>query len=340
MIIKFKNRKAERQPTDTGTRIKKSAILASISSILALLCYGPASMAANPLLNVISPTEWYMPVLKEGTLVYLQSAILQSSDKFYDRDGNSHTFEGPTSASGAPNLDHSVSGISRFAYVWSFESLPNVGWIAEYFQPYASARIYDAGDSVTGLADPLFLGGPYINPTPNSMIGYLGVVGAPFGSNDLSNHFWSYTNLIPMYYERNDVTLESTLLYTIVGDQYHGGRKVHVGDSYSANVQVGYRVKPWLVPFVSYAWVKNETSRDADTGEAVRGMGPSTYACHGVLNGSGKCQEQTLGGGVEFHFGKGDTNKLMLKYATSVDGENANKTNAFYLFFVHPLLNS
>lgn len=337
MIIKLKNRKTGCQPTDTGLRVKKASILAAITSIFAL-CHGAASMAATPLLNLIAPTEWNLPVMKKGTFVYLQSALLQSSDKFYDRHGDSHTFGGPVSASGAPNLDHVVAGISRFAYGWSLQSLPNVGLFAEYLQPYASARVHGGGTSVTGLADPLFEIGAYINPIPNSMIGYIAVPTVPFGSDELSNHFWSYTSLIPMYYEHNNVTLQSTLLYTIAGDQHEGGNTVHVGNSYSANLQVGYKVKHWLLPFLSYAWVKNETSRDAATGMAVRGMGPSTYACHGVLNGSGKCEEQTFGGGVEFRFGKADTSKFMLKYASSVAGENANKTNALYLFFSHPFL--
>lgn len=319
-------------PAHRAGRFKKTALLKTAASCCLALGYLPTSMAANPLMTVFSPTEWDIPLVEKPVSIYLQSGFVQRGTKYYDKGGDSHDLSADSPLGGNENVQ---AGISRYAYFFPVDALPDTVRVGfEYFQPYAHASVGGPANlSLSGLADPLFLFAAAWVPSPSIHILFGPVIQAPFGGSELGSDFWGLTPLLGMYNDLgHGVTSQVTLTYSMQGDQHgHGDSSVSPGDVFSAQEILGYRVTPHITPFVSYTYQHNDPSHDA-SGNEVTGLGPSTYSC--LLPGS--CQEQVLGGGIEYSYGKG--NLLMLKYARSIDGRNTVQTNALIFFWRHPFL--
>jgi hypothetical protein len=282
---------------------------------LAASAYAPVALAADPLISLIGPDEWHLPVVPSLNL-FLQSGLAQNNSAFYDSNGNSHNI---------PN-SHLYAGVTRFAHLFSLEELPGVGFGIEYLQPYLDVQL--PGQSITGLADPLFEIGAYFKPAPGWTLGYVNVPSIPVGSNELSKHFWSDTSLFVWNYHIGKFGFNGTFALGFASTQHAGGRDTDIGNSYGTEVTALYEVTPWLAPFIGFTYHKNETSHDAATGADAPGQGP-LYSCAGP----GGCDEQLFGGGLNFHIGH--KNSLALWYYDGIGGTNAVKTNSAYLFYTH-----
>ena len=288
---------------------------------LVLACIGLiASMyarAADPLISLIGPDEWNVPIVPSLNL-FLQSGLAQTNNIFYDSGGNSHDI---------PDGSHVYAGVTRFAHLFSFESLPKVGFAVEYLQPTLDVEL--PGQSITGFGDPLFELAAYFRPAPGLMVGYVNVPSIPVGSNELSSHFWSDTSLLVWNYHVGPLGFNGTLAAGVSSTQHEGGRDTHIGNSYDAEVTGLYKVADWVAPFVAFTHHSTSASRVIGTGAEAPGQGP-LYSCAGP----GGCHENLLGGGLNFHI----THKhaLALWYYDGISGSNVVKTKATYLLYTHP----
>jgi hypothetical protein len=286
-----------------------------------LACIGLiASMyarAADPLISLIGPDEWNVPIVPTLNL-FLQSGLAQTNNIFYDSGGNSHDI---------PGGSHVYAGVTRFAHLFSFESLPKVGFAVEYLQPTLDVEL--PGQSITGFGDPLFELAAYFRPAPGLMVGYVNVPSIPVGSNELSSHFWSDTSLLVWNYHVGPLGFNGTLAAGVSSTQHEGGRDTHIGNSYDAEVTGLYKVADWVAPFVAFTHHSTTASRVIGTGAEAPGQGP-LYSCAGP----GGCHENLLGGGLNFHI----THKhgLALWYYDGISGSNVVKTKAMYLLYTHP----
>jgi hypothetical protein len=282
---------------------------------LAASAYGPTARAATPLVSLVGPDEWHLPIVPSMNL-FLQSGLAQTNSAIYDPNGNSHGIPG----------SHLYAGVTRFAHLFSFEELPGVGFGIEYLQPYLDAEL--PGQSITGLADPLFEIGGYFKPAPGLTLGYINVPSVPVGSNELSKHFWSDANLILWNYHIDKFGFNGTFLAGFSSTQHQGGKDTDPGSYYAIEGTALYEVTPWLAPFIAYTYNRNNAGRDLATNAPAPGQGP-LYSC--LFPGA--CHEQLLGGGLNFHIGHKNT--LAVWYYGGIGGENVVKTNAAYLFYTH-----
>ena len=308
---------------DRGSIVKNGFRVAAACAALAASVYAPAGSAATPLISLVGPDEWNLPVVK-STNLFLQSAFAQTNSEFYDPNGNSHS----TSAIGVPSF-HVYGGVTRFAHLFSFESLPEVGFGIEYLQPYADVQL--PGQSTTGLLDPLFELGAYFKPLPNFTLGYLNLPTLPVGSNELSSHFWTDTSAIIWNYHIGQFGFNGTLAYGVASTKHAGGKDIDNGDSYAAEVTALYELNHWVSPFIGFVAHHTDGAHDANTGASVPGAGVLLYSC--LLPGG--CTEHLFGGGLDFHIPS--KHHLSIWYYSAIDGSNVFKTNAAYLFYTHPL---
>jgi len=314
-IAHLSTRRAARPPHSNGSTVKKRLCAAAVCIGLTASACAPVALAADPLISLIGPDEWHLPVVPSLNL-FLQSGLAQTNSAFYDNNGNSHNIPG----------SHVYAGVTRFAHLFSFESLPGVGFGVEYLQPLLDVQL--PGQSITGLGDPLFEIGAYFKPAPGLTLGYVNVPSVPVGSNELSKHFWSDTSLIVWNYHIGKFGFNGTFAAGFSSTQHAGGKNTDIGDSYGTEVTGLYEVTHWLAPFVGFTYHRNEASHAAGTGALAPGQGP-LYSCAGP----GGCHEELLGGGLNFHITPKQT--LALWYYKGIEGSNVVKTNAAYLFYTH-----
>ncbi|HEX4585021.1 MAG TPA: hypothetical protein VH183_09340 [Burkholderiaceae bacterium] len=318
-VMQAPSRLAARSPRRNAPIAKKALLAAAAFAGLAASACAPVALAATPLISLIGPDEWHLPIVESKNL-FLQSGLDQINSSFYDANGNSHDHLPIASF-------RTYAGVTRFAHLFSFESLPGVGFGVEYLQPYLSVQL--PGQSITGLADPLFEIGAYYKPAPNLTLGYINVPSVPLGSNELSKHFWSDTSLFIGNYHIGKFGFNGTLAYGVASTQHQAGQDTDIGDTYGAEMTALYEVTDWVAPFVGFVYHKNEASHASNTGVEAPGQGP-LYSCFGP----GGCHESLLGGGFNFHFTR--TKSLGVWYYTGVGGSNVIKTNAAYLFYTQP----
>src|SRR5882757_5495666 len=106
--------------------MKKRTLWAVMVAATVCIC-GPVH-AASPLVGIIEGENWDLPILPSAN-VFIQSGMAQRNVKAYDTSGNT-----TASATGGTT----VEGMTRFAHVFSFQSVPDVGFLIEVFQPEVS----------------------------------------------------------------------------------------------------------------------------------------------------------------------------------------------------------
>jgi hypothetical protein len=306
-----------------ATGAKRALLAAAVCSALAVFAGAPRSRAATPLISLVGPDEWDLPIVKSANL-FLQSGLAQDSTEFYDPNHNSHRL----STIGVPGF-HVYGGVTRFAHMFSFDSLPEVGFGIEYLQPWLDVQT--PGQSTTGLGDPLFELGAYFKPFPNFTLGYLNVPTIPVGSDQLSSHFWSDTSAIIWNYHVAGFGFNGTFSYSTASMQHENGKDTRIGDSYGAEATALYQLNRWVAPLVGYVDIHTGAAHDAASGAPQPGAGPLLYSC--LLPGG--CTEHLVGGGVDFHIPS--KHHLSIWYYTGIDSSNVIKTNALYFFYTHPL---
>jgi hypothetical protein len=311
---------SQRDRTTTAKRAWRAAVACIV---LAACAHAPQASAATPLISLVGPDEWDLPIVKSANL-FLQSAFAQDSTAFYDLNHNSRRL----STLGVPGF-HVYAGVTRFAHMFSFDSLPQVGFGIEYLQPLIDVQT--PGQSTTGAGDPLFELGAYFKPLPNLTLGYLNVPTIPVGSDQLSSHFWSDTSAIIWNYHVARFGFNGTLAYSKASSQHEDGKDTRIGDSYGAQVTAFYQLNRWVAPLVGYVDSHTGGARDAASGVSEPGQGPLLYGC--LLPGG--CTEHLAGGGLDFHIPS--KHHLSIWYYSAIDGSNVIKTKALYLFYIHPL---
>ncbi len=290
-------------------------LLAGAAAIVAAMAALPA-WAANPPFAIVGPTEWDLPIVPSAN-VFIQTFYAQNSDVAYGRDGKQ--IAGPET--------HTFAGLSRWAHLFSFKSLPHVGFFWEYLQPEVDLQPSGNSNSVTGLGDPLFDFAAYVKPTSSFTIGYQNILSVPIGNNNLSNHAWiEFPTMIfdwhpsgPHWYDRfgDDGTAGAGIFSTIHDTNCAGvGQDCNVGDTYFLQDSVRYQLTSWFAPFVDDIYQGQSSGR--------------TTVTHSRIFGN---YENDIGGGAKFNF---TANRwLALWYLTSTGGNNTVKTKAIYLRFVN-----
>lgn len=303
--------------TRPSSRVRTGlAVAAAVTALGA--AYAPAALAANPTFAIVEPSEWDLPIVPSAN-VFIQTGIAQTNGSVYDGAGKSQDTQG----------SHLYAGVTRFAHLFSFKSLPKVGFFWEILQPEIDLEQPSSlGGSVTGLGDPLFDIAAYVKPTPNSTVGIQNLLSVPVGSNTLSNHFWEYLPDLIGDYNIGKFGFDGTLGAGIASSKHSNGADTDIGNTYYAEFTTLYHATNWVAPFLAFNYQVNEPSHDAATGAQAPGAAP-VFSCANA----GGCHEDVLGGGVKINFTP--TRWLSVWYDSGISGQNTVQTNAVYFRFVN-----
>ncbi len=296
-------------------RKRMALLLSSVAVGVAVSMVSAGALAANPTYAIVGPSEWDLPIVPSAN-VFIQTGIGQVSGKQYDSHGNSVSI---------PST-HLIAGITRFAHLFSFKSMPNTGFFWEVLVPTIS--VYGHGNSVSGLGDPLLDFTAYWKPTPHSTVGFQNIVSTTFGSNDLSSHFWEYMPSFIGDVNIDKWELDGTLGAGFASNRHVGGTVTEIGNTYFGQFSVLYHATDAIAPFVNFNYQKNESSTDKATGATMPGAAP-VFTCAAP----GGCHESDVGGGLKFNWGS--SRWLSVWYMAGVSGQNTVRTNALYLRFVN-----
>lgn len=207
----------------------------------ALLATEPAQ--AQIVFDVIGPHEYDLPVNFDPFNVFVQYAYVQNDSQWWDADGNL------VAGSGGQR----IVGLSKYVHFWTPDFNRNIGLAWEVIQPEISIRDRGAanpedrhrsgfGDTLTGFA-------AWFKPTKESTLGIQSFLQIPWGDSEVSDGNWK--------------NLTSLLWYTpIVGDLDWTGDAgfvwqspnidgVKPGTTFHTNNRFGWRVNPWLEPFIA-----------------------------------------------------------------------------------------
>jgi len=277
-------------------------------SALLLMGFSLSAQAANPLLGIIEGANWDLPIVPSGNF-FLQSGMVQWNEKDYDDTGRT-----VPSATGGTTIE----GMTRLAHVFSFASLPRVGFFIEAFQPYMSKPTTD-GNTITGLGDPLVDLLVYTRLRENLLVGFGNFVSIPVGSNDISNHAWIDIPHIVADYRVGKFGVGGTYALGYLSKVRNGCTPTNgcaePGDIRSAQMTLRYQATSWLEPFISY--ISQSQSHGEFTVSSTRFPGS---------------HEEDVGVGARFTIKHGRW--LSVWYDAGIDGENAARTNALYFKFV------
>ena len=279
---------------------------ALVSAVLvALMANSTVALAANPTFSIIGPAEWDMPIVPSAN-IFLQSGVIQDNNRVYNANGD--TAKIPQS--------HIYEGISRFAHLFSYESLPKVGFAWEVLLP--EVRIEGSHMGISGMGDPMFDIAAYVRPSPNWLVGFQNIVSIPVGGSQVTNNRWvDYPSII------SDVTfgkfgLDTTLGVGLPSTRHKSGEPDQTdGTMYMAEAALRYQALPWLAPFIQYNYQYNNSGHIHD-------------ANHTYIPSS---RENVLGGGAKINFTPGRW--LSIWYNKGISGRNTVQTNAIYLRFVN-----
>ncbi len=298
----------------TAKRLKWSGLTVAIVAGMALAGVSRNAVAANPTFSIVAPSEWDLPIVPSAN-VFMQTGIYQQNGKAYDQSGNRVDNPGT----------HTIAGITRFAHLFSFDSMPNVGFFWEVLVP--ALNVSGHGNSVSGLGDPLFDFSFYTKPAKGLTIGMQNVVSIPVGNNDLSNHYWEYMPSFIIDYNLDKWEADGTFGAGFASNQNTGGMTTSIGNTYYAEAALSYHINDHVQPFVNYNYQVNRGSHNQTTNELAPGSAP-VFGCIDP----GGCHETDLGAGVKVNF----TSNMWLStwYSAGVSGANTVRTNALYLRFV------
>lgn len=287
--------------------MRKSA-LSTVAAVLATACVCGPSYASNPLVGIIEGENWDLPLLPSAN-VFIQSGMAQRNVKDYDTSGNS-----TASATGGTT----VEGMTRLAHVFSFESIPDIGFLIEVFQPEFSTPT-GGGNTVTGLGDPFVHAVAYKRFfDKNLLLGVGNILSFPVGSNEVSNHAWIDAPNIIADYKIGRLGFDGTLATGLFSKVSNGCTAqagcAQPGNLYTAEAAVRYVVTPWFVPFLSY------TVQTEDHGHLT--AAPIDFP------GS---RENDIGAGARFNLGH--LRWFSIWYYNGINGANTTRANGLYVKF-------
>lgn len=282
------------------------------AAVVGLLLLAPATpaLAANPTFAIVGPAEWDLPIVPSAN-VFIQTGVAQLNNRAYDANG--HTVDTPVS--------HTYIGISRFAHLWTFKSLPHVGFFWEALLP--EVRVEGPQTGISGIGDPLFDIAAYIRPSPKdaplqTLFGFQNIVSVPVGMSQVTNNFWEEFPTIITDETYGKLGFDATLGAGIPTDRHKSGEPDQsIGNMYFVEATLRYQALPWLAPFIQYNYQINEPGR--------------IYQANPIyVPGS---HENVFGGGVKVNFTPGRW--LDIWYNSGISGLNTLQTKALYLRFVN-----
>lgn len=277
----------------------KSSLVSSAMVLAASVGINNVAQAATTF-DVIGPHEYELPAggFKPFN-VFVQYAYVQHDNKAFDTDGDRVKGSGNTS----------TIGLSKYVRFWTSETFPELGLAYEVIVPEIGVRTKKKGDGdVSGIGDPLTGFAMWYKPTPESTFGFQSFLQVPVGDKDVSDTNWK--NLSSFLW---DVRLTDKLGWTAdAGVVFQGAKDngTHPGVTYHTNNRLGYRASRLLEPFIGVDY--EYTS------------GTSTVKKSNALD---------LSLGVQFH--TFDNQRIAVRYAGSVSGENHAANNSLNLEYVY-----
>jgi len=271
------------------------------------LVYSSTAVAACIPLSVIEPHEYALPVNYESFNAVAQYSFIQTDNMAFDSTGKRVAGPGTFTA----------VGFTKYVRFFTLKSLPDVGIAWEYLQPEIS--IQKTGGSASGLGDPLTGLAVWIKPSKNSTLGLQSFLSIPVGSDAVSDKTWGSLTTIIGDLQLGDVDIDGQTGYIHKSIRHqNNANDVDPGDTFHANLRVGYRAHQYLEPFFAADYQTTGSSTDQVTGQAVP---------HSANN------ELSCGGGLMVHFS--NPLSLAMRYDYGIDGKNTAVTNAFHFKFVY-----
>jgi len=287
-------------------KINKSAVV-FMAIVAGIFMYSSTVIAAGIPLSVIGPHEYALPVNYDSFNAVAQYAYIQTDNMAFNAAGKRVAGPGTLTA----------VGFTKYVRFFTFKALPDVGFAWEYLQPEISVQ--RAGVSVSGLGDPLTGLAAWIKPSKNSTLGLQSFLSIPAGSDAVSDKTWGSLTTIIGDLQLGDVDIDGQLGYIHKSTRHqNGANDVDPGDTFHANLRVGYRAHQYLEPFFAADYQTTGRSTDLVTGAVV----PDSAS-----------NEITCGGGVMVHFS--DPLSLTMRYDYGLDGKNTPVTNAFLFKIVY-----
>ncbi len=279
-------------------KVKSSALSSAVALTLLFGLNGVAQAATT--FDVIGPHEYELPAggFKPFN-VFVQYAYIQNDDKQYDTNGDRVAGSGNTT----------TVGLSKYVRFWTSETIPKLGLAYEVIVPEIGVRTKTRGDGdASGLGDPLTGFAMWYKPSADSTFGFQSFVQVPVGDKDVSDTNWK--NLSSFLW---DVRLTEKLGWTADAGFVIQGTKdngTHPGVTYHTNNRLGYHATPLLEPFVGVDYEYTDSSATLKKSEAM-----------------------DLSLGVQFH--TFDNQRIAVRYAGSIFGENHSVNNSFNLEYVY-----
>jgi len=250
--------------------------------------------------SVIGPHEFQLPVGDDipagGLPILLSYNTYREEGKAWDGDSTARSL---------------FANINKFAYVFKFDAVPQVGFLWEGLAGFASATGKD-NTSVTGMIDPQTGLLAWIKPTRNWVTGLEYWMYLPLGDNELSGHSWNHSFAFVNNFVLGNFTFDGDVGYKIMGDSKNGGKHAEQGDTLFANLVFAYKFMKNIEPFAKYDY---------------QDSGPGKVLATGVKTSGNS--EMTWGAGN--HFSLTDKLSADLWYEQGFTGRNTTKTNAGYL---------
>lgn len=290
----------------------RSALAMVVSAVaLAALGYVPPALAAGsppPAFTIVGPQEWDLPIVKpgHGVTAIIQTGIYSSGNQTFNANGN---------LKAANPKGHIFLGLTRVAHLFSFASMPNVGFFWEYLQPEVRVANND-GTSASGLGDPLIDGTVYFRPMKNLMVGFQNIVSIPVGNNNLTNNFWEYDPDFIADYTWGRFGVDNTVGVGLKSTYVNGGQKADEGDDFYEDLRLRYRLNHYLKPFVSFDYARTYGGHYTYGPNAGTNI-PSSY--------------QDIGGaGTLIYLRQNQTAWLDVWYNAGFAGRNATRVNGVF----------
>lgn len=283
------------------------SVIALILIVTTLVVYSSTVVAAGIPLSVIGPHEYALPVNYESFNAVAQYSYIQTDNMAFDNTGKRVTGPGTFTA----------VGFTKYVRFFNFKSLPDVGFAWEYLQPEISVQ--KAGVSASGLGDPLTGLAVWIKPSKNSTLGLQSFLSIPVGSDAVSDKTWGSLTTIIGDLQLGDVDIDGQAGYIHKSIRHQtGANDVDPGDTFHANLRLGYRAHQYLEPFIAADYQTTGRTTDQVTGMVVPNSASNELSC---------------GGGLMVHFS--DPLSLSMRYDYGLDGKNTSVTNAFHFKIVY-----
>jgi hypothetical protein len=273
------------------------------TSIVAALLLGYAGTAsAQTTFDVIGPHEYELPVDFEPFNVFVQYAMVQDNDRFFDAGGKRVDGSG----------SQAITGLSKYVRFWSPESNRKIGVAWEVIVPEVAVRNRGADRAddrhISGLGDPMTGFAIWYKARPNLTLGFQSFAQIPVGTDRVSDTNWK--NLSSLFW---DWRINDKLGWT--GDagfvwQSERDNGFKPGMTWHTNNRFGWHASKRLEPFLGIDY-------------------ENTNGKHGAADS----WALDAGPGLMIHTFSNQS--ITLRYSTSVDGKNHSVNDSFNLKYAY-----